>query len=110
MLRRLIAPRHSAESDAKAVPRVDCGDGQGEIGQFFLAKMGAHLFKDLVWHMVKRDQGELLRPEQGGALAFAKERRLLPDGQRVEALLRFASRARNFTRSSNPGSRPQSAR
>jgi GntR family transcriptional regulator/MocR family aminotransferase len=48
--------------------------------------MWAHLLIDLVGHMVERDQGELLRPEEGGALAFAKERRLLPDRQLYERL------------------------
>ena len=78
MFRRLIASRYIAETDAKAVPRVNRRDD---------------LLIDLVGHMVERDQCELLRPEEGGTLAFAKERRLPPDGQRVEALLRFAPRA-----------------
>jgi hypothetical protein len=38
MLRRLIASRHIADADTKAVPRVDRRDGQYLIGQFFLIR------------------------------------------------------------------------
>ncbi len=60
MLRWLIAFWHIAEPDAKAVPRVDRREGQGQIGRFFIGKMRAHLLIDLVWHVIERDQGELL--------------------------------------------------
>lgn len=50
-LRRIFA-RHVAEADAKAVPGVDCGDSQGQIGQFCFSKMLAHLLKHLVGNMI----------------------------------------------------------
>ena len=57
---RCIFARNVAKAYAEAIPGIDGGDNQCQVGQFLFAKMLAHLLKNLVGHMIHGEQRQLL--------------------------------------------------
>ncbi len=51
-----VLPQHVAKTYSKPIPRIDRGDQQRQIRQFFLGEMRAHLGIHLVGDVIKRQQ------------------------------------------------------
>src|SRR5258708_3484768 len=92
----LIAAYLAAEADDKAVPRVDGGNREGEVHQFFVGKMRLDAFIDLVRDMIVGNQSESLGPFQRCSLSLSVKWRFSPGGKQIDTLLTLSSRAGIF--------------
>jgi hypothetical protein len=63
-LRRPEAARHSAKTDANAIPRNHGRTLQRQFDQLFLGKILAHLRKDLILQDCVPDEGQLFRSRE----------------------------------------------
>src|SRR6266568_2824940 len=92
----LILARYGTERNSQAVPGIDAGNGQSQIGYFFLAEVLANFVVHCVGGMAISDASHGFTPSDGGALAAGVVRRLLPGIETVKTLLGFSIGARVF--------------
>src|SRR5262249_26908509 len=79
-----------AHGDAHAVPGVDDGNGEREVGGFFVVEVLAELDVEVVGRVVLRNQGERFGPGEGGALPVAVVGGFPPGVEAGEPLLGLA--------------------
>jgi hypothetical protein len=79
------------EADAEAVPGIDRGDSQGQVGDFPLVEVRAQCIELGLRSTALRQQGQAFGPGQGGTLAGAEKAGFAPDAQAMQALLALAA-------------------
>ena len=73
-----------AHGDGKAVPRIDRGDGIGQVDELVFGEFLACLLVEFIGRVVLRNEGQGFSPGQGSAFARSEERRFAPGIERVK--------------------------
>src|SRR5262245_6970664 len=94
--RRLIIPRHSAESDVDSISAIDGNDRERELDQFLFCELFPRQRKYMVRYVAIGKPRQSFRPGQRGALAPGIKRTFLPGTEKVKALFRFSRGAQLF--------------
>jgi hypothetical protein len=89
----VVVAGFGAEADGEAVPGVDGGDEEGEVGELFVGKVGADAFVDGVVGVGLGDEGEGFGPFEGGTFLGGITGIFAPGVEGVETVLGLAEGA-----------------
>jgi hypothetical protein len=91
-----VKARGHPSRNGNSIPGIDHGDSPNQLSEFFYREVRACLLPHPAWHVLVGDQRDGVGKSESGALLVVEEGRLVPGGERMEALLALAGPARDL--------------